>query len=366
MDYQTPLRIVNIAKDLLLTVPDNDQLINWTLTRDDVADTSGILVHLGYKAMAAFLLHTKSLYPDADSEVLSEIKHLKILKDWMYNKQLFVVDGDFFDTLIDTEEITLTKEIFDYLPFKTFYVDLSQSKTAKSDLDCNGMFVNIHKEDIRNCEPDSRPYEVYLEYREKLKISQNVNDLWIVHCIRENDTTEYHDIFAFPDDDVTISSSVFNKAKKVLKYEYDDNKNPTAKKVNESRLNEQTYYRFVCQFLLYLASYKPDISENTDTKRVYRKPNPAFPPKNKFSEIKAYDTGVKIGTAVREWRKKKGNNVSYSSTPTGRKNRPHSVRGHWRKQWYGPRGKQEQRLIWIHEFYTGVKEESSVIVHKTE
>lgn len=26
MDYQTPLRIVNIAKDLLLTVPDNDQL----------------------------------------------------------------------------------------------------------------------------------------------------------------------------------------------------------------------------------------------------------------------------------------------------------------------------------------------------
>mgnify|MGYP001249778599 FL=1 len=28
MDYQTPLRIVNIAKDLLLTVPDNDQLIN--------------------------------------------------------------------------------------------------------------------------------------------------------------------------------------------------------------------------------------------------------------------------------------------------------------------------------------------------
>lgn len=67
MDYQTPLRIVNIAKDLLLTVPDNDQLINWTLTRDDVADTSGILVHLGYKAMAAFLLHTKSLYPDADS-----------------------------------------------------------------------------------------------------------------------------------------------------------------------------------------------------------------------------------------------------------------------------------------------------------
>ena len=366
MDYQTPLKVVNMAKELLLTVPDNDQLINWTLTRDDVADTAEILDNIGHKAMAAFLRHTMNMYPGNKSDVISEIKHLKILKDWMYNKQLFAVDGDFFDTLIDTEEITLTKGIFDYLPFKTFYVDLTQSKTAKSDLDCNGMFINIHKEDIRNCEPDSRPYEVYLEYREKLKISQEINDLWIVHCIRENAEMEYHDIFAFPDDDVTISSSVFNREKKIYTYEYSDNKKPIRKKLNESRLNEQTYYRFVCQFLLYLASYKPDISENADTKRVYRKPNPAFPPKNKFSEIKAYDTGVKIGTAVREWRKKRGNNVSYSSTPTGRRNRPHSVRGHWRKQWYGPRGKQEQRLIWIHEFYTGVKEESSVIIHKTD
>ena len=80
MDYQTPLKIVNMTKELLLTVPDNDQLINWTLTRDDVADTAEILANIGHKTMAAFLMHTMNMYPGNESEIISEIKHMKILK----------------------------------------------------------------------------------------------------------------------------------------------------------------------------------------------------------------------------------------------------------------------------------------------
>ena len=80
--------------------------------------------------------------------------------------------------------------------------------------------------------------------------------------------------------------------------------------------------------------------------------------------------GYKIGTAYRSWKKAKRESDS-SSIPTGRKNRPHPVRAHWRKQWYGPRDNQEQRLIWINEFYTGLKnaedlKDSPAIIHKVK
>lgn len=74
----------------------------------------------------------------------------------------------------------------------------------------------------------------------------------------------------------------------------------------------------VVQILNYLSSVQPDIEENPQTKKTYRKPAPHTEPKNKYSEIQKWDVGVRFGAAFRAWKKSK-------KVPCQRKRLEHST-----------------------------------------
>ena len=65
----------------------------------------------------------------------------------------------------------------------------------------------------------------------------------------------------------------------------------------------------VVQILNYLSSVQPDIEENPQTKKTYRKPAPHTEPKNKYSEIQKWDVGVRFGAAFRAWKKEQESTV---------------------------------------------------------
>lgn len=52
----------------------------------------------------------------------------------------------------------------------------------------------------------------------------------------------------------------------------------------------------IFQTVMYLASKKPDVSENEVTRKTYK---PSKIIKNKFSEIQKWDVGVRYGSEIR-------------------------------------------------------------------
>lgn len=336
-------------------LPADDDFINELQNHASLVDVVNALKKAGYEDMArSTIQHYNTLSPRGvpENSFISDLKLVKIFKDWLYNKQIFTVDNDFVENLINTDEVVYIKDALNHLPYKTFYIDFSESEYLKNNLLCDGAFVNVHKANLKDVEPNSRIYKSYTEYEIKYTGDKPAEELWVVHFVRIKGEICYHDINVFSNADFKFPVTNIKKEADIEEYIYKENPLiPSGKR--KIKINEQIYHLFINQFLSYLSSYNPDIKENEETKRVYRKPNPNFPPKNKFSEIQAHEVGYKIGSAVRSW-KKAHQNKNTASVPTGRKNRPHSVRAHWRRQWYGSGENKEQRLIWINEFFTGL------------
>lgn len=367
MDYKTPMQIlescdINNSFDF---IPSDDALIERIMRYGNLDKVLYILHQNGFSRMANCLLVNSATYSNlSQNAIISDVLFQKILKDWSLNKQIYSIDEDFGETLLNTDSVTFTENTFEHLPFKVFYADFSDCEYLRQQLDCSGIFFHVYKTNLKDVEKKSRIAVSFGEEQIFCSAQKDfdTDEVWVISSIRLKDSYYFHDIFTLPNASFSVDLTAL--AHSFVNPFYEDKDKGRVKR-EDIRLSEQVYKTFVYQFLLYLSSYKPDIVENEETKRTYKKPNPNFLPKNKFSEIQAYNVGYKMGTAYRTWKKKY---KSSDSVPTGRKNRPHAVRAHWRNQWYGSGENKEQRLIWIHEFFTGLKDEDTstlpAVVHK--
>ena len=131
----------------------------------------------------------------------------------------------------------------------------------------------------------------------------------------------------------------------------------------------QKMAKLLLQILNYLSSVEPDIKENEETQKTYRKPQPNAAPKNKYSEIRKWDVGVRFGVAYRTWQKDKSENECESSRVHRAKHnvRPHSRKAHWSHFWYGSGENKVRRAKWISECFVGMKNgKEPVVIHKCE
>ena len=127
----------------------------------------------------------------------------------------------------------------------------------------------------------------------------------------------------------------------------------------------------VVQILNYLSSVQPDIEENPQTKKTYRKPAPHTEPKNKYSEIQKWDVGVRFGAAFRAWKKEQERTEPKETSGTQHsrhgKVRPHCRKAHWSHFWYGSGENKVRRAKWLGEGFVGVRtEEMPAVIHKIE
>lgn len=357
MDYKTPIRIAKIVTEepfLNIKFPSGD-FLEELICMPAIQDACNHLEKNGYADCSLYLKQLKlHLSNIPDCEHISTLVSLNIFRNWIYNKQIFTIDEDFSEILINTENIVISKDLLDHLPFKTFYLDLYQSEQLKKSLLCDGIFFHIGKITKDKIKENSRYMTIINEKTfSRLYYEQQTDKFWTLHTIRIRDDMLFHDIDLIPNDDFSVPTSSFSENQDVYVFEYAKGKesNPTGRE--KEIINDKIYSALKYQFLIYLASYNPDVIDNEDTKRAYKKPNPNFPPKNKFSEVQGHEVGYKIGTAFRKWKKSYQDNNNHVST--GRKKRPHAVRAHWRRQWYGSGENKEQRLIWINEFFTGLK-----------
>lgn len=266
--------------------------------------------------------------------VMLEIFQAQLLtKSWVRKKQCFVFDKDFLSELAETSEMEKTfvmqKEIFEHLPYNTFYLDFSGNEELANNMDCDGMLVYIHNMD-KMCisELGLSIYNVgdttCLMYR-RYKNKKPNGIMGLVFGIKEN------------------SVNVVEPSTKVL-----------------------------LQSILYLSSYEPDIRESIASKQRYRQAKQNKKSSKVDMPEREYKVGERFGNAFRIWTKSTTGSGT-SSEPTGSHKRPHTRKAHWHSFWIGKRDTPERRLVvkWVSEMFIGLKENEAeekldIVNHKVE
>jgi hypothetical protein len=285
------------------------------------------------------------------TELFRDIDAISLSGLWAKNKQVFAFDKDFLDELSNTKTITMVKDAWDYLPYDTFYIDISANPQIASAIIGEGFFIKVNKV----VPYPSKELSYYCVYVTKITEEYYFSDTFLyLNKDGEQSIDEIQSFDTVGIDD-TIEATLTGKNKKHIKME------------------GRKYQALIQQLLCYLSSVEPDIQENEITKRTYRKPPSNTKPKNKFSEIQKWDIGVRFGTSFRKWQKEKNvqstnQDTTAISRGTGTRQRPHSRRAHWSHYWYGHGDEKVLRPKWISAYWVNIddKSDTPVVIHKVE
>ncbi len=285
-------------------------------------------------------------------ETSSDVDNMTMILKWSENKQVYAFDSDFLDELLRTDTLAITRNMLDYLPYQYMYIDISANKKLCTRLNAEGFYITVSKT------------VVYTE------------EVYAIHVCRVTREYIFNDIYVISNKDGEMPVESIWEEKEEPIYVQRNDEDFTVKKGQTNSRQEKV---LIIQILSYLASVEPEVSENPETKRTYRKPAEGFKPKNKFSEVRRWDVGVRFGNAVRRWKKEKTGTLS-AGMGTGTKQRPHSRAAHWSHYWYNKtdehgnviydeNGKPEKirRAKWVSEYYVGMKDsDDPIVIHNVK
>ena len=245
---------------------------------------------------------------------------------WRLHKQIYRFTPEIEEMLMQQhgdEDTIVPVDIFDNLPYQCLYIKLTTSE------EYDGFFVHFES-DVNNGMLELRLLIIDKEnnciaqilYLEKDKtIKDAMNDM--INIARKNMTKNLSKF-------VSINSKEYVKR-------YIDNIQP------------------FLQLVLYICSENKEIEENSEQKKITRKPkNKAFI-KDKFREVQIWDLGLQTTEIIRKYNKshininKIENKEVHTTNKSGTPKRPHSRRGHWHHYWKGTIGTDERRLVlkWV-------------------
>lgn len=265
-------------------------------------------------------------------DVISDFDAMSSMLLWSKSKQVYKFDKDFIDALIKTDNLRVPVDAFDYLPYKHFYVDISDNRDVCNNVLAEGFFVNVEK--------------VVLSEDDKNE-DFNCDSAYIIHICKIDNKYFYNGVVMIPNHGRALPA-VPETMETVELIETED----YTKFIKDTgKVNTKLYNVLIIQTLLYLSSMKPDIEENQETKRTYR-PSTGKP-KNKYSEIRKWDVGVRYGASFRKWKTDSSTrNTSNKHNGKGTGKRPHPRRAHWHSYWYKEDdGSRVLRQLWLSEMF---------------
>ena len=275
----------------------------------------------------------------SNSELFDALESMAIIKKWSRNKQVFRLDNDFVHELLNTEEVFYEKDSWKFLPYQLFYLDIEDCPEYCEMFSCQGIFVYVHN--------------LFEDGKEKV----------VIRIYRVNQDMFIKDMFELGNVSDQLGFCNLSDTKEEIYLSNGEEKKITS--------NIRGLMTMVVQILNYLSSVQPDIEENPQTKKTYRKPAPHTEPKNKYSEIQKWDVGVRFGAAFRAWKKEQESTVPKETSGTQHsrhgKVRPHCRKAHWSHFWYGSGENKVRRAKWRSEGVVGVRtEDMPAVIHKIE
>lgn len=297
----------------------------------------GILISGMSKIDYTFIKKIKDHTYSAEAELNDVFMFPIILENWSKSKQVFKPDPDFADALLHTDKLCISSNMIDHLPCNLFYVDLTGCE-AFSPID--GVFVYVTKDDNK----------IYFNI---WSIDKNLTYFsFYLDCLLDDNNCAI-----LQADKLSTKEVDYSLWKPLID---PDTINESAYSISRVNLN-----MFILQFIAYLSIEQPQLTESDLTKNTYKKPSAVSKVKNKWSEVRIQDVGLRYGTEFRKTIK----TYKQESIPTGISNRkspiPHFRCAHWHKFWVG-KGRQELLVKWIEPIFVGNGDNQNVVVHKVK
>lgn len=273
-----------------------------------------------------------------------------VLREWNKSKMVYKLDSDFFHEVKETTNLKFSCDMMSHLPFTTMYFDLSDVKEIG---DFAGAWVHIHKVGDKRY-----MLAIYM-------VMRTDHAIFSYYCGFNFDTEDNLE--------VDVKNIVNNVAEEyfIRDYQIRDGEG----KIIRHDLNKAEDYRSqiiiaICQILEFLHADIEDIDENSITKNTYK---PSTTIKNKFSEVRMWDVGVRYGKAIRFAKEEMNKAIEDDAKEcvlinkkTGKPRkpvRPHIRSAHWQRYHVGE-GRQQIKINWIPPVYVCGTREIAVTIHK--
>ena len=219
---------------------------------------------------------------------------------WQKCKQVYTFSREFYDMLLDMDDFEIGWSLYDYLPYETFYLELDGHEEIE------GILVKYTKTPTR-----SILYTICSKNGKMHHINSGIVD--------PRKTGSYKQFF---ETEVYASNANMNAPEVVL---------------------VRQVLAFVLQACMYLCAKNADIEENPVQKNIYR---PSTNIRNKFSEIRKWDVGVRV---IKDHKAAKNAVALKPSDGEAARRRPrqHWRKAHWHTYWIGSREERTKVVKFI-------------------
>ena len=289
-------------------------------------------------AMANYMLkHEDELFISVCGKVAAKT----FLPNWLSTKQIYSIDKEFMNALAFTENLEISKDMIEHLPYDHFYLDLSEGGYFYK-----GAFIDLFKSDkevkvaITLCAyQNKKPILIGCEWRFKYKeelldLNFKINDSEI--------TSYYKNLYTKKIDKINNKEYVLS---------------------DEQEMDRKIINSICFQTICYLVSQEPDIYPAPLTHGSSKK-GKKYIKSSLYNDINIDEVGVRFGNAFRkecERREMSEKDEQLIDGPT-RKITPHLRRAHWSHYWVG-KGRKQCVVRWIQPtFVVGIPKDA--VIHK--
>ena len=278
-----------------------------------------------------------------------------VLDAWAKSKCVYKIDDQFFHEIKNTTNLKISADLLKHLPFSVMYFDLSEVKNIG---DFNGAWVDVH-----HVKDNTFMLAIYMV------TDGSINPTMPFALF------SYYCGFNFISDDQLVEidpqDTIYSQVEDYYIRDYqdfDDGGLIVRQPLEKSNDHRGEIVVAIMQVLEFLHAEIPDINESPVTKNTYR---PSTTVKNKFSEVRMWDVGVKYGKAILTAKKQveqlvKSENDLQTGLPEKKSRkpiRPHIRSAHWQRYHVGE-GRKQIKVNWIPPTYVCGKQEIPVTIHQ--
>lgn len=234
---------------------------------------------------------------------------------WRLSKEVYVIDEDLKNLLFEQDgELDVPDEILLQLPYPCFYVELPNTYYRADKI--HGFFVTLEY-DVNNGDKELKP--VFL--------------------------TDDGDIFSYS---IHIGAKTIEESVDMLDKQALENTNGDkelkrlALRAMQDSAETKIFLKQILQVILYILAQNAEITPSSEQSFITKRGKTV---KDKYSEIRKWDVGIRVGAAIRQQKAKEQSRKKEYKESEHQSPRPHMRRGHWHHFWTGPKAQPEERKL---------------------
>ena len=211
-------------------------------------------------------------------------------------------------------ELDVPDEVLLQLPYPCFYVELPNTYYRADKI--HGFFVTLEY-DVNNGDKELKP--VFL--------------------------TDDGNIFSYS---IHIGAKTIEESVDMLDKQALENTNGDkelkrlALRAMQDSAETKIFLKQILQVILYILAQNAEITPSSEQSFITKRGKTV---KDKYSEIRKWDVGIRVGAAIRQQKAKEQSRKKEYKESEHQSPRPHMRRGHWHHFWTGPKAQPEERKL---------------------